>query len=51
MPQDQNSAAAPSAGGPIRPAAAEIGELVIAVIAVTAALLVDLAIFAFMSSH
>ncbi len=51
MPQDRPSSSAPSAGGPIRPAAAEFGELVIAVIAVTAALLLDLAIFAFMSSH
>jgi hypothetical protein len=38
-------------GEPRESRAADISDLILAVIAVTAALLLDLAVFAFMSSH
>jgi hypothetical protein len=51
MSQERTATAAASSGGPIRTAATDFGELVVVVVAVTAALLVHLAVFAFMASH
>ena len=50
MPARQTSRSARS-GAPVVSRSPELGDLVVIVIAVTAALLLDLAIYAFMASH
>jgi len=50
MPAHQASRTARS-GAPVGSRSPEVNDLIVIVIAVTAALLLDLAIFAFMASH